>query len=80
MLDDRGKTAAYLLYSLTRIRSIARTAGVNTTALRETADKHVLLEHPKEIKLSKHLLRLYKQLYIMYTLQAWKLRNTLLLV
>ncbi|XP_022643504.1 arginine--tRNA ligase, cytoplasmic-like [Varroa destructor] len=57
MLDDRGKTAAYLLYSLTRIRSIARTAGVNTTALRETADKHVLLEHPKEIKLSKHLLR-----------------------
>ncbi|OQR78215.1 arginine--tRNA ligase [Tropilaelaps mercedesae] len=57
MLDDRGKTAAYLLYALTRIRSIARTAKVDTAALRQSADKHVLLEHPKEIQLAKHILR-----------------------
>ncbi|XP_018494953.2 arginine--tRNA ligase, cytoplasmic [Galendromus occidentalis] len=56
MLDDRGKTAAYLLYSLTRIRSIARQAGVDTAELRKSITK-LDLDHPKEIKLAKQLLK-----------------------
>lgn len=54
MLDDRGNTAAYLLYALTRIRSIARNAGVSVEELRNEIPS---LEHPKERKLAKALLR-----------------------
>ncbi|XP_064481164.1 arginine--tRNA ligase, cytoplasmic-like isoform X2 [Ornithodoros turicata] len=54
MLDDRGNTAAYLLYALTRIRSIARNAGVSVDELRK---EPVSLDHPKERKLAKGLLR-----------------------
>jgi len=59
MLDDKGNTAVYLLYMLTRIRSIARTAQVSEetmAAAMKTA--HVKLEHPREWKLAKLLLRL----------------------
>lgn len=54
MLDDRGNTAAYLLYALTRIRSIARNVGVSTDILK---GEEVPVEHPKERKLAKMLLR-----------------------
>ncbi|XP_054929337.1 arginine--tRNA ligase, cytoplasmic [Dermacentor andersoni] len=56
MLDDRGNTAAYLLYALTRIRSIARNVGLSLDALRNE-DVTVPVEHPKECKLAKALLR-----------------------
>jgi len=58
MLDDRGNTAAYLLYALTRIRSIARVANVSDEQLRRGAREVTLnLEHPKEWKLAKVVLR-----------------------
>uniref|UniRef100_A0A2C9L4C3 arginine--tRNA ligase n=1 Tax=Biomphalaria glabrata TaxID=6526 RepID=A0A2C9L4C3_BIOGL len=58
MLDDRGNTAAYLLYANTRIRSIARSANVTPEALREAAKTTVVqLDHPAEWKLAKCILR-----------------------
>jgi len=55
MLDDRGNTAAYLLYAYTRIRSIARTAGVDYDKLKEmteTLDLNFDAEE-RELKLAK---------------------------
>ncbi|KAI4882808.1 hypothetical protein NFI96_012252 [Prochilodus magdalenae] len=58
MLDDRGNTAAYLLYAFTRIRSIARLANIEEAALRKAAETcEILLEHEKEWKLGKCILR-----------------------
>ncbi|CAB1316476.1 unnamed protein product [Coregonus sp. 'balchen'] len=58
MLDDRGNTAAYLLYAFTRIRSIARLANIDEAALRKAAETtEVLLQHDKEWKLGKCLMR-----------------------
>lgn len=58
MLDDRGNTAAYLLYAFTRIRSIARVANIQEAALRRAAETcDIVLEHEKEWKLSKCILR-----------------------
>merc|ERR1719461_1827035 len=57
MLDDRGNTAAYMLYAYTRIRSIARTAYVTKEQLEEAKKAGLKLEHEKEIKLGKLLLR-----------------------
>uniref|UniRef100_A0A8C9UB62 Arginine--tRNA ligase, cytoplasmic n=1 Tax=Scleropages formosus TaxID=113540 RepID=A0A8C9UB62_SCLFO len=58
MLDDRGNTAAYLLYAFTRIRSIARLANIEEATLREAAQStEVLLDHEKEWKLGKCILR-----------------------
>jgi len=57
MLDDRGNTAAYMLYAYTRIRSIARTANVTQEQLVEAKKSGLKLEHEKEIKLGKLLLR-----------------------
>ncbi|XP_048773290.1 arginine--tRNA ligase, cytoplasmic-like [Ostrea edulis] len=59
MLDDRGNTAAYLLYAYTRIRSIARNSNVSQEDLQKSASStKIALEHPKELKLAKCLLRL----------------------
>jgi len=59
MLEDKGNTAVYMLYAYTRIRSIARTAGLDDTALAAARSCHALkLEHEKELKLGKLLLRL----------------------
>lgn len=59
MLDFRGNTAAYLLYALTRIRSIARTACVSRKDIVAEAQKYpVELEHEKEWKLARTLLKL----------------------
>ncbi|TWW75273.1 arginine--tRNA ligase, cytoplasmic [Takifugu flavidus] len=58
MLDDRGNTAAYLLYAFTRIRSIARLANINEATLRKEAEStEILLDHEKEWKLGKCILR-----------------------
>ncbi|GLG93400.1 Probable arginine--tRNA ligase, cytoplasmic [Gryllus bimaculatus] len=59
MLEDRGNTAVYLLYNLTRIRSIARTAGVSSEQLHAAVKNGttISLDHEKEWKLGKVLLR-----------------------
>lgn len=54
MLEDKGNTAVYLLYALTRIKSIARNAGVTSEQLKEASKTTpISLEHPKEWKLGK---------------------------
>lgn len=59
MLEDKGNTAVYLLYAYTRIRSIIRTAGVDLRGLRRSVEADGMpLEHEKEFKLAKTLLRL----------------------
>lgn len=59
MLDFRGNTAAYLLYALTRIRSIIRTAGVKPEEIEAEAKKGAIaLEHEKEWKLARTILKL----------------------
>ncbi|XP_042526159.1 arginine--tRNA ligase, cytoplasmic isoform X1 [Dipodomys spectabilis] len=58
MLDDRGNTAAYLLYAFTRIRSIARLANVDEHTLQKAAlETKISLEHEKEWRLGRCLLR-----------------------
>ncbi|KAG7263462.1 hypothetical protein CRUP_038587 [Coryphaenoides rupestris] len=58
MLDDRGNTAAYLLYALTRIRAISRLASLDSGALTAAAvATPLLLEHEKEWKLAKCVVR-----------------------
>uniref|UniRef100_A0A1A8L110 Arginine--tRNA ligase, cytoplasmic n=2 Tax=Nothobranchius pienaari TaxID=704102 RepID=A0A1A8L110_9TELE len=58
MLDDRGNTAAYLLYAFTRIRSIARLANIDESTLRRAAETtEIILDHEKEWKLGKCILR-----------------------
>ncbi|XP_066572549.1 arginine--tRNA ligase, cytoplasmic isoform X1 [Amia ocellicauda] len=58
MLDDRGNTAAYLLYAFTRIRSIARLANIEDATLRKAAETtELVLDHEKEWKLGKCILR-----------------------
>jgi hypothetical protein len=54
MLEDKGNTAAYLMYQYTRIKSICRTAGVDEKdVMAEVAKGPLVLEHEKEINLSK---------------------------
>ncbi|KJH42868.1 arginine--tRNA ligase [Dictyocaulus viviparus] len=60
MLDDKGNTAVYLLYAYTRIRSIVRNSGVETTALKDfiLQTSTISITHPAEINLSKQILKL----------------------
>lgn len=58
MLEDKGNTAVYMLYAYTRIRSIARTAQVTEEQLEAAKTDGLQLNHEKEIKLGKLLLRL----------------------
>lgn len=58
MLEDKGNTAVYMLYAYTRIRSIARTAQVTDEQLEAAKKDGLQLNHEKEIKLGKLLLRL----------------------
>lgn len=54
MLEDKGNTAVYLLYAYTRIKSIARKAGVTETDLQNFLNKNQLqFTHEKEMKLAK---------------------------
>lgn len=63
MLEDKGNTAVYLLYSLTRIRSIKRKADLGSVEdvlkRRQTEVGSIPLQlvHEREIKLAKYLLR-----------------------
>nr|CAI29693.1 hypothetical protein [Pongo abelii] len=58
MLDDKGNTAAYLLYAFTRIRSIARLANIDEEMLQKAArETKILLDHEKEWKLGRCILR-----------------------
>lgn len=58
MLEDKGNTAVYLLYALTRIRSIARNANISTEKMREAVENTLIsLEEDKEWKLAKVLLK-----------------------
>ncbi|KAF9799594.1 hypothetical protein SFRURICE_018781 [Spodoptera frugiperda] len=58
MLDDKGNTAVYLLYALTRIRSIARTAQISQEQLKAEIEKSGFkFGHEAEWKLGKVLLR-----------------------
>lgn len=64
MLDDKGNTAVYLLYSLTRIRSIKRKADLGSVddvlkrRSAELGDNHPFqLHHETELKLAKFVLR-----------------------
>lgn len=49
MLEDKGNTAVYLLYALTRIRSIINNLGSHCQDLNEP----ISLDHEKELKLAK---------------------------
>lgn len=49
MLEDKGNTAVYLLYALTRIRSIINNLGNHCQGLIEP----ISLDHEKEWKLAK---------------------------
>ncbi|KAM6224080.1 LOW QUALITY PROTEIN: arginine--tRNA ligase, cytoplasmic-like [Rhynchocyon petersi] len=61
MLDDRGNTAAYLLYAFTRIRSIARLANIDEEMLQKAArETKIILDHEKEWKLGRCILRFPK--------------------
>lgn len=64
MLEDRGNTAVYMLYSLTRIRSIVRKANLDKP-IEQVAKEHdrLNLEHPKELKLAKHILKFPESLH-----------------
>ncbi|CAH0388165.1 unnamed protein product [Bemisia tabaci] len=61
MLDDKGNTAVYLLYAYTRIRSIARNAKMTPEQLKSAIETTaVAVEHEKEWKLAKILLKFYE--------------------
>ncbi|XP_063927606.1 arginine--tRNA ligase, cytoplasmic [Zophobas morio] len=63
MLEDKGNTAVYLLYAYTRIKSIARTANFDEAKIEELANNHsISLDHEKEWKLTKVLLRFPEEL------------------
>ncbi|XP_021925431.1 arginine--tRNA ligase, cytoplasmic isoform X2 [Zootermopsis nevadensis] len=65
MLEDKGNTAVYLLYAFTRIRSIARLAGVTPEQLSAAAaNTPISLDHDKEWKLGKVVLRFYDVLAV----------------
>lgn len=59
MLEDKGNTAVYLLYAYTRIRSIARNCGGDfaNDIDKVIANTKLTLEHEKEWKLAKVLLK-----------------------
>ena len=60
MLEDKGNTAAYMLYAYTRISSIARNVNLTSESILQDVQKNkteVSLEHEKELKLAKLLLR-----------------------
>lgn len=63
MLEDKGNTAVYLLYSLTRIRSIKRKADLGSVEdilkkrSAEIGNGSLELTHEREIKLAKFLLK-----------------------
>ena len=58
MLDFKGNTAVYLLYSYVRLSSILRKSGLDATAFKELADKGFKITHPHERLLAAILVKL----------------------
>lgn len=54
MLEDKGNTAVYLLYALTRIRSIIKNLGTHCEKINEP----ISIDHEKEWKLAKVIIKL----------------------
>ncbi|CAD5216225.1 unnamed protein product [Bursaphelenchus xylophilus] len=78
MLKDKGNTAVYLLYAYARIRSIAREAKITRASITEYVSSlpgQVLpLEHEREFKLAKQLLKFSDTLLlVLESLQLHKL-------
>jgi len=66
MLDMKGNTAAYLLYQLTRIRSVVRKVGdkVSAADLGKVAESlNYQFDHAAERKLAKTILKYHEILY-----------------
>lgn len=60
MLEDKGNTAVYLLYTYTRIASIARNANITREQITEAIQKSSLsFDHEKEFKLAKTIIQFY---------------------
>lgn len=60
MLDDKGNTAVYLLYTYARIKAIARNCNVDvskTNIENILKSEKICLEHEKELKLAKTILK-----------------------
>lgn len=57
MLDDRGNTAVYLLYQLTRIKSIKRNANIETATCELAENYEIPLSHEREYRLAIQLLK-----------------------
>lgn len=57
MLEDRGNTAVYMLYALTRIKSIARTCGESYKLSDAIRDVELKFGHEKEWNLAKTLIK-----------------------
>lgn len=59
MLEDRGNTAVYMLYTFTRIKSIARNCGTNYMEKLKliATEKPMQFSHEKEWGLAKVLLK-----------------------
>lgn len=63
MLDPQGNTGCYLLYAFMRIRSIARTAGVDTKVIPSWGNL-LSLKEKEERKLAKRILQWYDRIEI----------------
>lgn len=61
MLDDKGNTAVYLLYALTRIRSIIRNCNLDKSIIEIASEMQkstgLKLEQIQELKLAKSILK-----------------------
>ncbi len=58
MLDFKGNTAVYLLYSYVRLCSILRKSGLDAAAFKELTDKGFKITHPHERLLAAILVKL----------------------
>merc|ERR1712080_342244 len=66
MLDMRGNTAAYLLYQLTRIRSVGRKVSgkIEPDEITKTAkSSNFSFDHPRELKLAKTIVKFHEVLH-----------------
>lgn len=57
MLDDKGNTAIYLLSQFARIRNIVHSATNKTTLQKSAEETRITLDHEKEWRLAKLILR-----------------------
>lgn len=70
MLEDKGNTAVYLLYTYARIKAIARNCNVDVSKANISnilKKEPISLEHEKELKLAKALLKFPDVIFKVYT-------------